>query len=68
MNCTVVAHPHQVPLADRPDAKYPAMGTAKMDGDTRSPLAVYVDSTTPPGKYPAIDARIMLGWDSEMAR
>jgi len=68
MNCTVVAHPDEVPLADRPDAKYPEMGTANMAGDTRSPLAVYVDPTTPPGKYPTIDAQILLGWDSQMAR
>ena len=67
VNCSVVALPHEVASSERPAPAFPALGSANIQGDTRSPLAVRPDPKKP-GTYPAVDSVISLAWDASMAR
>jgi len=67
LNCTVVSQPHEVPLSSRVPGRFPNMGHAQIDGDTRSPLAVRPDPAKP-GSYPKVSSSISLAWDAQMAR
>jgi len=67
MNCTVVSLPVQVPESARPTPAFPALGSASIVGETRSPLAVRPDPKKP-GKYPKVNASISLAWTAGVRR
>lgn len=66
--CEVVELPENVPLSQRVPPVYPEMATASFAGEARSPLAVRINSSEPPGRYPSNNAQVYLGWDGEVAR
>eukprot|EP00316_Scyphosphaera_apsteinii_P008544 CAMPEP_0119317810 /NCGR_PEP_ID=MMETSP1333-20130426/44434_1 /TAXON_ID=418940 /ORGANISM="Scyphosphaera apsteinii, Strain RCC1455" /LENGTH=450 /DNA_ID=CAMNT_0007323863 /DNA_START=76 /DNA_END=1428 /DNA_ORIENTATION=+ len=59
IECTPLAWPRDVPNAERVVGRYPAKGSARISGDTRSPVAVRPDV---PGNYSALNATLYLDW------
>jgi len=67
VNCSVVAEAWEVSEDQRPQPTFPAMGSSKIYGDTRSPVTVRFDPNKP-GKYSKLDMTINLAWDDQMYR
>ena len=61
--CEVLATPEEVAPSQRVAGKYPPMGSARILGGVRSPVAVRPEPGHP-GKYSAMNATIYLGWDA----
>jgi len=62
MPCEAI-HGPEIPATTK--GKYPAQATARLTGETRTPIEVI---PTKPGKYMPITGNLSLGWEGELMR